>query len=79
MSLMRPDTVGSIASSSRVTDVAAPVRVELKTGLVSPMTVTVSATFASVSVNATSCATPSVSERLFCASGRNPERAAVIV
>ena len=33
MSLMRPETVGSTSSSSRVTDVAAPVRVELNTGL----------------------------------------------
>ncbi len=79
MSLMRPDTVGSIASSSRVTDVAAPVRVELNTGLVSPMTVTVSATLASASLNDTSCTTPSVSETLFFASARNPDSAAVIV
>ena len=79
MSLMRPETVGSTASSSRETDVTAPVRVELKTGLVSPVTVTVSATLASASPNETSCTTPSVSVTSVLASARNPDSAAVIV
>ena len=79
MSLMRPETVGSTASSSRDTDVAAPVRVELNTGLVSPVTVTVSATLASASLNDRSCTTPSVSVIAVCASARNPDSAAVIV
>ena len=45
-SLMRPDTVGNVASSSRETLVAAPVRAELKIGLLSAVTTMVSATFA---------------------------------
>ena len=41
---MRPDTVGSVAISSRLTEVAAPVRAELKTVSDCAVTVTVSCT-----------------------------------
>ena len=41
---IRPVTVGSVASVSRFTDVAAPVRAELNTALDSAVTVTVSVT-----------------------------------
>jgi hypothetical protein len=41
-SLIRPVTVGSVASSKRLTVVAAPVRLELKMGSDDPVTVTVS-------------------------------------
>ena len=44
MSVMRPEMVGSVASSSRVTAVAAPVRPELNTGSLVPTTVIVSET-----------------------------------
>ena len=43
-SLIRPRTVGSVASVSRLTAVAAPVRAELNTALDSAVTVTVSVT-----------------------------------
>ena len=77
MSLMRPETVGSTASSSRDTDVAAPVRVELNTGLDSLVTVTVSATVATPRLNDKSCTTPRVSVIAVCSSERNPDNAAV--
>ena len=54
MSLMRPETVGSVASSSRSTAVDAPVCDELNTGSVWPTTVTVSATPATRSENSRS-------------------------
>ena len=71
-SLMRPEIVGSAASSSRDTAVAAPVRVELNTGLLSPMTVTVSAMAATFNVNSRSCVTPRLSETLSFAALVNP-------
>ncbi len=79
MSLMRPETVGSTCQLIARDRVAAPVRVELNTGLVSPVTVTVSATLASASANDTSCTTPSVSEMSLFASARNPDSTAVTV
>ena len=48
MSVMRPVIVGSVARSSRITAVAAPVRPELNTGSLWPTTVIVSATLATL-------------------------------
>ncbi len=79
MSLIRPDTVGRTAISLRFTAVAAPVRVELNTALVSPTTVTVSATVATASLNGMSWTTPSVSEMPFCAADWNPGSEVVMV
>ena len=77
MSLMRPEIVGSVASSSRSTAVAAPVCDELNTGSLCPTTVIVSATAAIFSENSTSWATPSVSVRLFLTSVVKPASDAV--
>ena len=79
MSVMRPEMVGSVASSSRVTAVAAPVRPELNTGSLVPTTVIVSAIDATFSANGTSCATPSCSETLSLTSVVNPLSVAVIL
>src|SRR5438874_3623842 len=77
MSLMRPEIVGSDASSSRSTAVDAPVCDELNTGSLWPTTVIVSATAATFNENSTSCATPSVSVRLLLTSVVNPVSDAV--
>ncbi len=72
MSLMRPDTVGSEASSSRRTAVAAPVRDELNTTSDLPTTVTVSLTADSFSENAMSVLTPRLTTRPSWTSVLNP-------
>ncbi len=77
MSLMRPEIVGSVASSSRVTDVAAPVRVELNTASAVPTTVIVSATAATFSAKSRSEVTPRFSETLFFTSVVKPCSVAV--
>jgi hypothetical protein len=79
MSVMRPEMVGSVASSSRVTAVAAPVRPELKTGSLVPTTVIVSETEATLRPKTRSCVTPRLTERLFFASVVNPGIDAVTV
>ena len=58
MSPMRPPTVGSVASVSRDSAVAAPVRVELKTVSDCAVTVTVSVTVMGRTVMGRSVATP---------------------
>ena len=58
MSVMRPLIVGSVARSSRVTAVAAPVRPELNTGSLWPTTVIVSETLATFSEKSRSWVTP---------------------
>ena len=58
MSLMRPETVGSVAISSRLTEVAAPVRAELNTVSDCAVTVTVSCTEMARTVIGRSVATP---------------------
>ena len=63
MSLMRPDTVGSSASSARVTAVEAPVRCEPNVASLVPFTVTCSVTAATLSVNSTSVEVPSVTDK----------------
>ncbi len=79
MSVMRPETVGSEARSSRVIAVAAPVCVELKTASLVPTTVTVSATAAGFSEKLRSSATPSDSVMLLWTSVANPVSEAVTV
>src|SRR5262245_47401877 len=79
MSVMRPEIVGSAARSSRITAVAAPVCVELKTGSLCPTTVIVSETAATFSVNSRSCATPSASVSAFFTSEVKPVSCAVTV
>ena len=56
ISVMRPDTVGSVAKSSRIIAVAAPVRLVLNTGSDVAVTVTSSATAAAFSL--TRCRSP---------------------
>ena len=58
MSVMRPEIVGSVARSSRVTAVAAPVRLELNTGSLWPTTVIVSDDVATLRVKSRSWVTP---------------------
>ncbi len=77
MSLMRPDTVGSDASSSRRTAVAAPVRDELNTTSDLPTTVTVSLTADSFSENVMSVLTPRLTTRPSWTSVLNPASTAV--
>ena len=77
ISVMRPEIVGSVARSSRITEVAAPERVVLNTGSEVPTTVTVSATPAGFSEKSRSWVTPSVSVMLFRTSGENPPSDAV--
>ncbi len=77
MSLMRPETVGSVASSSRVIAVEAPVRVELKTGLATATTVTVSEIAANLRVNSRSCVAPRLSVMLGLSSVVKPEMSAL--
>src|SRR5262249_59793523 len=79
MSVMRPEMVGSVARSSRITAVAAPVCDVLNTGSLDPTTVIVSEIVATFSENSRSCATPSDSERLFLTSVVNPLNCAVTV
>ena len=59
----RPSMVGRLASASRATVVAAPVRPELKITSDSARTVISSFTVATLSVNSTSVLTPSVTSR----------------
>ena len=77
MSLILPETVGSVASSSRSTAVAAPVCVELNTGSLRPTTVTVSAIVATFSLNSRSVAVPRLTVTFSFTSLLNPVRDAV--
>src|SRR5712692_1351418 len=79
MSVMRPEIVGRLARSSRMTAVAAPVCDVLKTGSLVPTTVMVSAMVATFSENSMSCVTPSDSVRPLFASVVNPLSCAVTV
>jgi hypothetical protein len=71
--------VGSVARSSRVTDVAAPVCCELKIGSVAPMTVIVSETAAIFSVKLRSVDAPRLTLTSSFTSFANPLSAAVIL
>ena len=68
---MRPDTVGSVASVSRLTAVAAPVRAELNTALDSAVTVTVSVTAMFLTLKLRSVATPRLISTFSTVSGAN--------
>src|SRR5436190_1540315 len=72
MSPIRPEMVGSVASSSLVTAVAAPVRFELNTGSLTPTTTMSSAMAATFSVKSRSCATPRLRETFSFTSVLNP-------
>ena len=69
MSLTLPEMVGSNPISTRATDVAAPVRLELKTGSICPVTVTVSCTAIGRTMNARSVAMPRLTWTSSCVSG----------
>ena len=77
MSVIRPDTVGSVARSSRVTAVAAPVRLVLNTGSIVAVTVTTSATAATFNLNARSVDTPRLTETPSLISVLKPASAAL--
>src|SRR3954470_4840491 len=79
MSVMRPEIVGSVARSSRITAVAAPVRPELNTGSLCPTTVMVSATLAILREKSRSWVTPRLTDMLFFASDVKPGSDAVTV
>jgi hypothetical protein len=68
---MRPRTVGSVASVSRFTDVAAPVRAELNTASDCAVTVTVSCTAICLTSKVRSVATPRLTSMFSCVSGAN--------
>ena len=70
-SLIRPWTVGSVASVSRLTEVAAPVRAELNTALDSAVTVTVSVTAIGLTLMLRSVATPRLISTFSTVSGAN--------
>ena len=80
MSVMRPDTVGIAARTSRETDVAGPVRPELNTASAAvPTTVTASDTPAIFSWKDRSRPMPRLTVMLSWTSGLKPESSAVIL
>ena len=79
MSVSRPEIVGRLARSSRVTAVAAPERVVLKTASFVATTVTVSETPGGFSENSRSRVTPNDNVMSFRTSGEKDESDAVTV
>ena len=71
MSLIRPETVGNVAISVRLTEVAAPVRAELKTVSDWAVTVTVSVTVIPCTSYERSVATPRLTMMSVCVDGSN--------
>ncbi len=70
-SLIKPRTVGSVASVSRLTAVVAPVRDELNTVSDCAVTVTVSCTEICFTLKTRSVATPRLISTFSCVSGAN--------
>ena len=67
----RPEIVGSVAMSSRPTDVAAPVLVDAKTGSLTPVTSICSAIVMASTLTSTSLTTPRLIERFSTVFGAN--------